>query len=335
MAVSVAALAWVGNVVSTWWSGRLQRALEQEKAVQQLDLEKTKAESERILEMIKTGDPEKARMNLRFLLGAGLITSQEQMAKLNAYLEKTPPGSGPALPPSGALFSIGSSDLTKAQQDALQERLDGFTAYLDKVGFSVVARRVSVQGVDFSGRPSAEYYGRASVILIDRRVIDDPFPTYKEYMHHLLGADKAEFLSESSFGTIESGVGDYFSGSFAGNPVLGTPQSAQAFGYELNHPYIRRLDNNLTFRPYKAGDYPHEYGEMWGGAFWDMRSALGAELADRIIALAWQSMPWPIPDDAAVSRFVRQLLAATQQRAETRVADVKRILGQRKIPLPH
>src|SRR3954454_25310851 len=64
----------------------------------QADLEKQRAEQERILEVIKTGNTESAAANLRFLLDAGLIADNVTRVKLTAYLRARKPGSGPALP---------------------------------------------------------------------------------------------------------------------------------------------------------------------------------------------------------------------------------------------
>jgi hypothetical protein len=190
VAVAVAALALVGNVVATWWNGRLQRVLEEEKASQTLRLEESKAESERILEMIKTGDPGKAVTNLKFLLDAGLIASADRVAKLRTYLEKTPAGSGPALPAAGARFNIEQSDvLPSTAAAALQNNLNAFISYLDKVGFGTHTEpvRVRVRKLNY---PNAEYHGDEKAIVIDPAIVDDPYPAHREYMHHLLGASK-------------------------------------------------------------------------------------------------------------------------------------------------
>jgi lysozyme len=67
-------------------------------AKSQADLDKQRAEQERILEVIKTGNTESAAANLRFLLNAGLIADRVTRTKLTAFLNARRPGSGPALP---------------------------------------------------------------------------------------------------------------------------------------------------------------------------------------------------------------------------------------------
>jgi hypothetical protein len=51
----------------------------------------------RILEMIKTGEPDKAANNLRFLVDAGLIRNKDIHRDLTKLLETRQPGQGPAL----------------------------------------------------------------------------------------------------------------------------------------------------------------------------------------------------------------------------------------------
>lgn len=66
MAILAATLAAVGNAIVAVVNGLEQRQLERQKG-----------EETRILEMIKTGDPDKAAENLKFLLDSGLIESQD------------------------------------------------------------------------------------------------------------------------------------------------------------------------------------------------------------------------------------------------------------------
>jgi hypothetical protein len=68
LALLAAAIGAFGNAVAMWLNGRAQHDLETTKAEQARVLEEGKAEATRILEMIKTGDPEKAADNLKFLL---------------------------------------------------------------------------------------------------------------------------------------------------------------------------------------------------------------------------------------------------------------------------
>jgi len=107
VAIMVATLAGVGNAAVTFVNSVLQRQLE--------DL---KSEQLRILEMIKTGDPDNAARNLDFLLKAGLISNPEVTSRLRKFLDERKPGSGPALPsPAEAIKHAIFPDPTKQELD--------------------------------------------------------------------------------------------------------------------------------------------------------------------------------------------------------------------------
>jgi len=93
VAILAATVAAAGNAVVAVVNGRLER-----------DLESQKSEQARILEMIKTGDPDKAADNLEFLLKAGLIDDPGRVQRIEKYLAARTPGNGPALPTASGAF---------------------------------------------------------------------------------------------------------------------------------------------------------------------------------------------------------------------------------------
>jgi len=119
LAVIGAGLAALGNAGVSWMNDRDQRQLEDARALSaqrmqdesnksQLALERFKAESSRLLEVIKTNDPDKAAVNMKFLLDAGLIENQQTARYLTSYLATRSRGQGPALP-SGTSFGFASN----------------------------------------------------------------------------------------------------------------------------------------------------------------------------------------------------------------------------------
>lgn len=90
LSVLGAALAAAGNAGISFFNAKQQR-----------ELEDRKSEQARILEMIKTGSPDKAADNLQFLVDAGLITDKELSGRLREFLDHRKPGTGPALPTPG------------------------------------------------------------------------------------------------------------------------------------------------------------------------------------------------------------------------------------------
>jgi hypothetical protein len=87
LAVLAAAIAGFGNAAAIWLNGRQAR-----------DLEETKAEAARILEVIRTDNPDKAATNLKFLVDAGLISDDARRASIRTFLASRGAGQGPVLP---------------------------------------------------------------------------------------------------------------------------------------------------------------------------------------------------------------------------------------------
>jgi hypothetical protein len=93
-------------------TSRVQMNLEQAKAQNQLELERKKYESSLILAAVRTGNPDQAAENMKFLLDTGLVSDQQ--GRLHEYLSKRHPGTGKTLPVrSGEIVSPESTDSGK------------------------------------------------------------------------------------------------------------------------------------------------------------------------------------------------------------------------------
>jgi hypothetical protein len=130
VAILAAAAAAAGNATVTVINGNLQRDLEGRKRDAEIRLEASKAESTRILEMIKTGDIERAAGNLEFLLKTGLVTDAERITKLTEFLKNRTRGGGPSLPaPASRIGFETTESLTIPLQSSLQKVLEEYIAY--------------------------------------------------------------------------------------------------------------------------------------------------------------------------------------------------------------
>jgi len=88
LAVAGATLALLSSSFVSYIGGRQQSLLEEQRAEVQIALEQKKAESDRILEIIRSPDPQAVVTNLRFLLQSGLIQSPEIREPLQQYLKE-------------------------------------------------------------------------------------------------------------------------------------------------------------------------------------------------------------------------------------------------------
>jgi hypothetical protein len=180
VAVFAAAIAGLGNAGVTALNGWLQRDLEERKGTFERGLEESKAESTRVLEMIKTGGTETAAKNISFLLEAGLIADVVRAQKLEAYLAKRLPGTGPSLP-APTLSRLGAPEdcgnafvATSLDQDSTGMRVDNkrtakkaisnladrVITVMERKGFQVdrgpgEVNIVYVEGMEPDGTPNA------------------------------------------------------------------------------------------------------------------------------------------------------------------------------------
>ena len=92
-----------------------------------LEVETLKAEFARIFELVKTGDPDIAAKNLRFLLDTGLIQTETTVASLRKYLDQRKAGEGFSLPPTGL------SSLSESSGWPLDDKCPANTAVSDDV----------------------------------------------------------------------------------------------------------------------------------------------------------------------------------------------------------
>lgn len=320
VAIFAASVAALGNAVVAVVNGSLQR-----------DVESSKAESVRILEMIRTGDEKRAAANLDFLLKSGLIADPVLAAKLQSFLNTRQPGAGPALPSQGERVSYARSELlSEPVQNSLSTTLSRYFQYLDRIGFPEQISKVTV-AVEDMPTPNAYYSPLDRQIKIDRRLVDDPSVALREYAHHMLiSSGHADF---KGLRTIESGLADYFACSFLNNPRIG--EKAAKVLISPSSAFIRNLDNHENYvQRSEEDEFTSGVGVVWGGFFWDLRSKLGAEAADRLLVSAWTSFRPAGPGTAIDRAFMATLLsAATKSNRET-VNIVKSAAAARKLPLP-
>ena len=327
--ILTAALAAAGNAVIAVVNGWLQRDLENNKRIAELALEQSKAESTRILEMIKTGDAESAAANLQFLLEAGLISDQKISDKVTEFLKKRVPGTGPLLPsPTERVNFEKSNLLTKGIEQSLQETLTRYFSYLDRLGFPKPSHSVTVS-VEEMDLPNAHYQDNR--VVIDRRLIKDPSVALHTYNHHILTTPE-NINSVGPLAGLESGLADYLACSFLNNPYFGENLGSL---FELKTPFIRSLRNNKTYADLQAGSEwqrpPQVVGEVWGGFFWDIRERLGdSAAADALVASTWLSFKDQANGSEIPSAFIEALLKTAEVKGPHVVEVVRTESSKRK-----
>jgi hypothetical protein len=173
-------------------------------------------------------------------------------------------------------------------------------------------------------------------IFINPQFSGDVDVPRREYTQHVLSQNTLTNAGSQNQlrQHIESALADYFPCSFADRPIFGEIVAAV---FNLPKPYVRNLNNSRRFdeEPDSRGSVTLDRGEVWGGAFWEIRSVLGRDVADRLLARAWQSMAWPIAEQGTAGKFIDALLVNAGEFASDRqVAEVRKIFRQRRFPIP-
>ena len=179
VAILAATLAAAGNAVIAIVNGNLQR-----------DLDDRKAEQTRILEMIKTGNPDSAAANLDFLLKSGLISDPSRASKLESFLKARQPGTGPTLPSGTSTSNVVASIPPLVKGGAPVGTKFQYTYTRNDGSLECVSEYVKVSATEWYERPSSNDPGGcladAANVRYTERESDDP--------HYILLYDEGRSL---------------------------------------------------------------------------------------------------------------------------------------------
>ncbi|MEJ2744219.1 MAG: M36 family metallopeptidase, partial [bacterium] len=107
---------------------------------------------------------------------------------------------------------------------------------------------------------------------------------YHEYTHAVLDYVNPH-LKGTEADALHEGYADYYCCSMTDDPQIGEWVIAP-----LGKPYLRDLINAKRYPGDLQGE-AHADGEIWGGACWDLRRAIGVEKADRLVYESMHFLP--------------------------------------------
>jgi hypothetical protein len=321
LALIGAIIAGITNVVVAGYNGFVEH---------RSDIEKS--ESSRILQMIKTSDLKTATHNLNFLVDTGLIMDADRVTRIKNYLVDHP-DDGPVLPASGERYRIDSDrPLPKSVKELLESGLRDYTRHFDRLGFGKPETEIPVSIRDTANMRSGwlSYYDpETKAIVVNRSVAGDKDFPRREYTHFILLKDRPNLdLNEPRIYLLESDLADYFVASFANQPRI----------YHVSGPANERnLDRKIMFDASMNATEAWKQGrEVWGSTFWAIRESLEPhpEVADRILAMAWQRVGTLDKRQDTISQFLNALKnAALDGGSLDTQAKVVQVLRERKFPL--
>jgi hypothetical protein len=112
-----------------------------------------------------------------------------------------------------------------------------------------------------------------------------------EFGHAIQDAICPGFGQSAQAAAMGEGFGDYFSASFFAEQKP-KEYSTSVMTWDgitwdaiYDPPCVRRLDEKYTFESFDHGKWAeeHENGLIWSATLWDIREAIGRDVADRII----------------------------------------------------
>jgi hypothetical protein len=182
-----------------------------------------------------------------------------------------------------------SRSMTPELKERVNQTLKHYYNYLKSVGLS---RKLRAPTVVIDRKDLNAYYVGMpkNQIVAHPDLIEQPDVVLREFTHHVLLELKTGFdWSKDEIG-LESGLADYLPASFTGDPDFGKDIwpifERQDAGLKVAS---RNLKNQLRFSKISRIS-PHQNGTVWGGAFWELREALGRETLDTLLLAAWKAV---------------------------------------------
>jgi hypothetical protein len=215
--------------------------------------------------------------------------------------------------------------------ESFMKWLSNYLRSLEAIGFLPELRGVviSVQ----PGLANAYFDPQSRRIVIGQTLLGDQDVVLREYTHLMLMGP--EFKREGGIdptrtpegNAIESGLADYLPASALGDPRIGEV----AGPILLQRPFVRILINNRRFPDIRPNDPPQVAGETWGGAFWEMRLALGRATLDPLLLAAWKGVGAGGATGVG-RRFVDTLIDGASGRRPGEAEKIRRVLRDRQFP---
>jgi Fungalysin metallopeptidase (M36) len=216
--------------------------------------------------------------------------------------------------------------------------IDRVQRYLQQLGFTNVLNgpiKVNVVGraddnSDYSPVTKALRFGTGGV-----DDAEDAEIILHEYGHAIQDNQVPGFGASSECGAMGEGFGDYLAGSFFANakparlqPCVGSWDAVSYSGDDP--PSLRRLDSNKKY-PRDVHGEVHDDGEIWSACLWELRTALGGPVADKLI-IAHHFLLTP---NSTFENAANALITTDQQLNNGRNVDVIRDVFVRRGILPN
>ena len=168
--------------------------------------------------------------------------------------------------------------------------LDYAQRYIKSLGFDHVNNRQQVFSIDRYKQDNSFYQPSTKNITCGTGGVDDAEDAdviWHEYGHSILDNQVPGYGTNLESDSIGEGFGDYWAGTL-GAQLSGGFQDACLAEWDATSysstvpPCLRRLDGTKHYPESVVGEV-HDDGEIWSAALWQIRTAIGAAKADKVI----------------------------------------------------
>lgn len=168
--------------------------------------------------------------------------------------------------------------------------IDYAQRYIQSLGFTNVNNRQQVFSANGTNQDNSFYSPSTKALTFGTGGVDDAEDAevvLHEYGHSIQDNQKPGFGTGNEAGSMGEGFGDYWGGSVGAQTSAGFQDTCvmdwDATSYSsANPPCLRRLDTSKHYPQSVVGEV-HADGEIWSGALWQIRGAIGATKADKVI----------------------------------------------------
>ena len=154
-----------------------------------------------------------------------------------------------------------------------------------------------------------------------------------ELGHAIQDAICPDFGQSAQAAAMGEGFGDYFAASFFEERKPARYRTSVASWdcvTDTDHdpPCLRRVDEPATFESFDPGGDEHDNGPIWSATLWDLREAVGRDLADRVVV----ESHFQLDGFTTFARGARAILDADRNlHGGSHVAALRRVFRRRGI----
>jgi Zn-dependent metalloprotease len=168
--------------------------------------------------------------------------------------------------------------------------IDSIQRYLQQIGFDNVLNHQIAVNIDGRTDDNSHYSPVGKDLTFGTGGVDDAEDAdiiAHEYGHAIQDNQVPGWGDSHEAGSMGEAFGDYLAASFFAEikpsilrPTIGNWDAVAYSGDEP--PCLRRLDSNKRY-PKDIVNEVHADGEIWSACLWELRAALGRNVADRLV----------------------------------------------------